>query len=237
MKQRSKRYKALVASLHSAGVDPTSPQPVDAAIGWVKKLAKVKFTESVDLALHLNLDTKKADQQFRGNFSLPHGTGRVVRVVAFVDDGEKIQGALAAGAIKAGGETLVEEVANGFMDFDVAIATPKMMRFVGKLGKVLGPRGLMPSPKSGTVAEDVAKAVSEFKGGKIEYRADSAGNVHVSVGKTAFEDAKLTENISAFIAHVVEHRPSSVKGEFIRNVTVSSTMGLGLRVTFASKEA
>lgn len=237
MKQRSKRYRKLVEDAQKAGLDFAAPQTVATAVTWIKKLAKAKFTESVDLALHLNVNSTKADQQIRGNFSLPHGTGRTVRVLAFVDDGDKIQGALAAGAVKAGGETLVEEVANGFMDFDVAIATPKMMRFVGKLGKVLGPRGLMPSPKSGTVADDIASAVKEFKGGKIEYRADAAGNVQISVGKTDFDETKLAENISTFLTHVAEHRPSSVKGEFIRAVTVSSTMGPGIRVQFVSKEA
>jgi large subunit ribosomal protein L1 len=233
MRFRSKRYRALVAGI---GVDLESPQPVPTAVGLVKKMAKAKFTESVDLAVHLNLDTKKADQQFRGSFSLPHGTGRDVRVIVFVDDGDKTQAAQAAGAIKAGGEDLVAEVANGFMDFDIAIATPKMMRHVGKLGKVLGPRGLMPSPKSGSVTEDVAGAVRDFKGGKIEYRADGGGNVHVRIGTAQFEDAKLAENITAFLGHVAEHRPNSVKGEFVRGVTLSSTMGPGIRV-LAAKEA
>lgn len=237
MQKRSKRYRALVETATKAGVNLAAPQTVDVGVSWIKKLSKAKFQESVDLAIHLNLDTKKADQQFRGNFSLPHGTGRTVRVIAFVDDGDKIQGALAAGAVKAGGEDLVNAVNDGFMDFDVAIATPKMMRFVGKLGKVLGPRGLMPSPKSGTVTDDVAKAVNEFKNGKIEYRSDAAGNVQVSVGNVTFDDSKLTDNISAFLAHVAEHRPSSVKGEFIKNITVSSTMGPGVKLAFATKEA
>lgn len=237
MKKRSKRYRALVEEARKGGLDFAVAQPVPAAVSWVKKLAKAKFTESVDLALCLNINSTKADQQIRGNFSLPHGTGRTVRVLAFVDDGDKIQASLAAGAVKAGGETLVDEVANGFMDFDVAIATPKMMRFVGKLGKVLGPRGLMPSPKSGTVVDDVAAAVKEFKGGKIEYRADAAGNVQISVGQTSFDEAKIAENITSFLSHVAEHRPSSVKGEFIRGVTVSSTMGPGIRVQFVAKEA
>lgn len=237
MKKRSKRYRALVEEARKGGLDFAVAQPVPAAVSWVKKLAKAKFTESVDLAMSLNINSTKADQQIRGNFSLPHGTGRTVRVLAFVDDGDKIQASLAAGAVKAGGETLVDEVANGFMDFDVAIATPKMMRFVGKLGKVLGPRGLMPSPKSGTVVDDIAAAVKEFKGGKIEYRADAAGNVQISVGQTSFDESKIAENITSFLSHVAEHRPSSVKGEFIRGVTVSSTMGPGIRVQFVAKEA
>ena len=234
MQIRSKRYRALI---QSAGIDLKQAQSVNAAVGVVKKLAKAKFNETVELAIHLNLDTKKTDQQFRGSFSLPNGTGRDVRVLVFCDDGEKSQAAIAAGAVKAGGEDVVNEVLAGFMDFDVAVAIPKMMRLVGKLGKVLGPRGLMPSPKAGSVTDDVAKAVSEFKGGKIEYRADAAGNVQVRVGTAKFEDQKLAENINSFIAHVAEHRPSSVKGEFVKNIVVSSTMGPGVKVAFSAKEA
>jgi large subunit ribosomal protein L1 len=229
MRFRSKRYRALVE-----GIDLITPQPVPVAVGLVKKLAKAKFTESVDLSLHLNLDSKKTDQQFRGNISLPHGTGKAVRVIAFCDDGDKVQAALAAGAVKAGGEDLVTEVNGGFMDFDIAVATPKMMRLVGRLGKVLGPRGLMPSPKAGSVTDDVVSAVKEFKGGKIEYRSDAAGNVHVRVGTIAFEEAKLVENITVFLNHVVEHRPASVKGEFVRSITVSTTMGPGIKIAFSS---
>lgn len=233
MRQRSKRYRAAIAK---AGVDLKQPREVPTAVGLVKKMASTKFSESVDLAVHLNLDTKKADQQFRGSFSLPHGTGRDVRVIVFCDDGDKNQASMAAGAVKAGGEDLVNEVLNGFMDFDIAVSTPRMMRAVGKLGKVLGPRGLMPSPKSGSVTEDVVGAVNDFKRGKIEYRSDAAGNVHVRVGTAKFEDGHLTENVSAFLRHVAEHRPSSVKGEFIKNITLSSTMGPGVAVAFAVKE-
>ena len=235
MKTRSKRYKALVATAEKAGGLKT-PKDVAAAVALVKQLAKAKFTESIDLSVCLNLDTKKADQQFRGSFALPHGTGRDVRVIAFADDADKIAAALAAGAIKAGGEDVVKEVEGGFMDFDVAISTPKMMRLVGRLGKVLGPRGLMPSPKSGTVADDIASAVKEFKGGKIEFRADAAGNVHVRVGTAKFEEAKLAENISAFLTHVADSRPSTVKGTFIKNVTLSPTMGPGVRVAFVEQK-
>jgi len=230
MRQRSKRYRQLV---ESSGANLKEPQGVPTAVGLVKKLAKAKFTESIDLSVHLNLDTKKADQQFRGSFSLPHGTGKTVRVIAFSDDKDA---AIGAGAVKAGGEDLVNEVLAGFMDFDVVIATPKMMRFVGKLGKALGPRGLMPSPKSGTVTDDVVGAVKEFKGGKIEYRSDAAGNVHVRVGNSTFEENQLAENISAFLTHVSEHRPSSVKGDFVKNVVISSTMGPGVRVAFIQEQ-
>lgn len=235
MKTRSKRYKALVVEADKAGGLKT-PKETAAAVALVKKLAKAKFTESVDLSIKLNLDTKKADQQFRGSFALPHGTGRDVRVIAFADDTEKINAAIAAGAVKAGGEDVVKEVEAGFMDFDVAISTPKMMRLVGRLGKVLGPRGLMPSPKSGTVADDIGAAVKEFKGGKIEFRSDAAGNVHVRIGTVKFEDAKLAENITAFLTHVADSRPSTVKGAFIESVTVSSTMGPGVRVAFVEQK-
>lgn len=235
MKTRSKRYKAVIAEADKAGGLKAS-KDIPAAVALVIKLAKAKFTESVDVAIKLNLDTKKADQQFRGSFALPHGTGRDVRVIAFVDDSEKIQAAIAAGAIKVGGEDVVKEVEAGFTDFDVAISTPKMMRLVGRLGKVLGPRGLMPSPKSGTVAEDIATAVKEFKGGKIEFRSDAAGNVHVRVGTVKFEEAKLVGNLTSFLAHVAEHRPSSVKGAFIESVTLSSTMGPGVRIAFVEQK-
>lgn len=230
MRQRSKRYRQLV---EKAGANIKEPQGVPTAVSLVKQMAKAKFTESIDLSVHLNLDTKKADQQFRGSFGLPHGTGKSVRVIAFTDDKDA---AMAAGAIKAGGEDLVNEVLAGFMDFDVVVASPKMMRFVGKLGKALGPRGLMPSPKSGTVTDDVNGAVKEFKGGKIEYRSDAAGNVHVRVGNVTFEEAKLADNVNAFLRHVVEHRPASVKGEFVKNIVISSTMGPGVKVAFADKE-
>jgi large subunit ribosomal protein L1 len=233
MKQRSKRYRAAIEAI---GFDLKAPQETGSAAALVKKLAKTKFTESVDLSVHLNLDTRKADQQFRGSFSFPHGTGKAVRIVVFCDDADKIAGALAAGAVKAGGEDLVNEVAGGFMDFDLAISSPKMMRVVGKLGKVLGPRGLMPSPKAGTVADDVVNATKEFAAGRTEYRTDAAGNVHIRVGNVTFEDSKLAENIGAFLSHVNEHRPSSVRGEFIKNVTVSSTMGPGIRIAFAKRE-
>lgn len=221
---RSKRYKKAADGATS------DPQPLAEAVGLVKSRASAKFTESVDLAMRLNIDTRKADQQVRGSFSLPHGTGRDVRVVVFTDDPDKAQGSLDADAIKAGGEELVAEIQGGFMDFDVAIATPKMMRLVGRLGRVLGPRGLMPAPKAGTVTDDVVAAVREFRAGKIEYRADSAGNVHVRIGTVAFEEDELTGNIEAMCRHIVDSRPSAVKGDFVSSITVSSTMGPGIKV-------
>lgn len=226
MRKRSKRYRSL---LEKVG-DPKVPRDWTEAISIVKQAASTKFSESVDLVVRLNIDTRKADQQVRGSFSLPHGTGKDVRVIAFVDDADSIKGALEAGAVKAGADDLVAEVQEGFMDFDVAIATPKMMRLVGRLGRVLGPRGLMPAPKSGTVTDDVVTAVKEFKAGKIEYRADSAGNVHVPVGNVGFEEDKLIENAQAMFRHLADNRPSSVKGDFVKLVSLSSTMGPGIRV-------
>jgi large subunit ribosomal protein L1 len=225
MRKRSKRYRESLAKQ-----DLVIAKPAVEAASLVKELASAKFTESVDLAIKLSIDTRKADQQVRGSFSLPHGTGRDVRVIVFSDDADKIQISLEAGALKAGGEDLVKEIQGGFMDFDVAIASPKMMRLVGRLGRVLGPRGLMPAPKAGTVTEDVVTAVKEFKAGKIEYRADSAGNVHVRIGTIEFEPEQLAGNIEAMCKHIVDSRPSAVKGDFVTGVTVSSTMGPGVRV-------
>lgn len=225
MRFRSKRYRNLLAQTPGK-----TPQALDQAVKMVKDCASAKFTESVDLSIRLNIDTRKADQQIRGSFSLPHGTGRDVRIIVFADDGAVAEQCIANGAVKAGGEDLMNEVLGGFMDFDVAIATPKTMRLVGRLGRVLGPRGLMPSPKSGTVTEDVLRALGEFKAGKIEYRADSAGNVNVRVGNADFDADKLTENVSAMLRHITDSRPASVKGDFVTNITLSSTMGPGVRI-------
>jgi large subunit ribosomal protein L1 len=228
---RSKRYRALI---ESAGVDLKSPHPVPTAVGLVKKLAKAKFTESIELAVHLNLDTKKTDQQFRGSFSLPHGTGRDVRVIVFVDDGDKLNAALAAGAVKAGGDDLVAEVTGGFMDFDIAVSTPKMMRSVGKLGKVLGPRGLMPNPKVGTVTMDVAAAVKASKGGAVEFRVEKAGIIQGSVGKASFGEEQLAQNIRAFVDAVAKAKPAGSKGTYLQRAAISSTMGPGVKLDLAT---
>lgn len=224
MRFRSKRYRAVAEKA------PREPTPIDQAVVLVKQMASAKFTESVDLALRLGIDTKKAEQGVRGSLSLPHGTGREVRVIAFADDPAVIQACLAAGAVKAGAEDLVEQINGGWLDFDVAISTPKLMRIVGKLGRVLGPRGLMPAPKSGTVTEDVASAVREFKGGKVEFRADAAGNVHLRIGTVAFAPEQLVDNAKAVLKHIAEAKPAGLKGEFIRSVTISSTMGPGVRL-------
>jgi large subunit ribosomal protein L1 len=229
---RSKRYRAAVE-----GVDFTAKyQPLDAA-RIIKQKASAKFDESVELAINLAIDTKQSDQLVRGSLSLPHGTGKSVRVVAFCD-GPDIEAAKAAGALEAGAEELVEKVKGGWIDFDVAIAHPKMMKFVGGLGKVLGPKGLMPSPKSGTVAPDVAKAVREFSAGKIEFRNDKFGGVNMIVGKVSFDAEKIAENIETAVKHIIALRPTAVKGDnYIMGVHVSSTMGIGLELAVGATTA
>jgi large subunit ribosomal protein L1 len=195
----------------------------------IKTLARAQFTESVDVAIRLSVDPRKADQMVRGTVALPAGTGTDVRVAVFAA-GEAATAARDAGADVVGSDDLVATVEEGTIDFDVAIATPDLMPMVGKLGRVLGPRGLMPNPKSGTVTTDVAKAVEEFKGGKVEYRTDRYGNVHVPIGKTDFTVDDLERNYQAVIDELVRVKPASAKGRYMKKVTVSSTMGPGVRV-------
>ena len=202
------------------------------AVAFVREHAKAKFNETIELSARLGVDPKHADQMVRGTVVLPHGTGKQVRVLVFAK-GEKISEAEAAGADEVGSDELVEKVRGGFLDFDRAIATPDMMSQVGKLGRILGPRGLMPNPKAGTVTFDVGKAVKDVKAGKIEFRVDRGGNLHVPVGKASFEAQQLEENIRAFMAEVIRLRPAAAKGTYIRNVTVSSTMGPGVRLDAA----
>lgn len=204
---------------------PTLPEAVD----FVRTHGRAKFDETVELAARLGVDPKHADQMVRGTVVLPHGTGKDVTVLVFAK-GEKIAEAEAAGADFVGAEDLVEKVKGGFMDFDRAVATPDMMPQVGKLGRILGPRGLMPNPKAGTVTFDVGKAVKEVKAGKIEFRVDKGGNLHVPVGRVSFDTAGLVENIKAFMAEVVRLRPSAAKGTYIRSITLSATMGPGIRL-------
>lgn len=202
------------------------------AIDYLKSHAKAKFDETVELAARLGVDPKHADQMVRGTVSLPHGTGKTVRVAVFAK-GEKAQEAEEAGADLVGAEDLVEKVAGGELNFDRAISTPDMMGQVGKLGRVLGPRGLMPNPKTGTVTFDVAKAVKEVKAGKIQFRVDRGGNLHVPVGKASFDATQLADNIKAFMTEVVRLRPSAAKGTYVRSITISSTMGPGIRLDVA----
>ena len=199
------------------------------AIELMSRLKTATFDESVDLAIRLGVDPRKADQMVRGTVALPSGTGKNVRVAVFAG-GEAAQAAAEAGADFVGAEDLAEEVEGGMLDFDIAISTPEMMPTVGKLGRVLGPRGLMPNPKTGTVTVDVAKAVGEFKGGRVEYRTDKFANVQVAIGKASFDQAALVANFNAVIDELVKVKPASSKGRYIKKVTMATTMGPGVRV-------
>ncbi|WP_366923274.1 50S ribosomal protein L1 [Metallumcola ferriviriculae] len=200
------------------------------AVQLVKETANAKFDETVDVAVRLGVDPRHADQQVRGTVVLPHGTGKTKRVLVFAK-GEKAKEAEAAGADYVGAEELAEKIQGGWMDFDVAIATPDMMGVAGKLGRILGPRGMMPNPKSGTVTFDIEKAVGEVKAGKIEYRVDKAGIIHVPIGKASFDAAKLQENFKAFLDVLAKARPAATKGQYLRSITVSATMGPGVKVS------
>jgi len=202
--------------------------PVE-AVGIVKKTAKAKFDEAVDVSVRLGVDPRKADQMVRGTVALPSGTGKDVRVAVFAA-GEAAQQARDAGADLVGADDLAAQVEAGKFDFDVAIATPDMMPLVGRLGRALGPRGLMPNPKTGTVTNDVGRAVSEFKGGKVEYRTDRYGNVHVPIGKASFEPDALEANFRAVLDELNRAKPASAKGRYLRKITVSTTMGPGVRI-------
>ncbi len=202
------------------------------AADLVKDMASASFDETVELAVRLGVDPRKADQIVRGTLSLPAGTGRTARVVVFAA-GEQAAEAREAGADDVGADDLVAKVEGGFLDFDVAIATPDLMGQVGKLGRVLGPRGLMPNPKTGTVTTDVGKAVTEFKGGRVEYRTDKVGNVHVRVGKVSFDRAQILDNIHAVVDEIVRAKPASAKGRYLLSVTLASTMGPGVRIDTA----
>ena len=221
---KSKRHRDAVQRY-----DKQHPQTADDGVELVKSLAAAKFDETLELAARLGVDPRKSDQMVRGTVTLPSGTGTDVRVAVFAQ-GEAAQQATEAGADVVGADDLAEQVQGGTMDFDVAIATPDMMPVVGKLGKILGPRGLMPNPKTGTVTDDVARAVAEFKGGKVEYRTDRQGNVHVPVGKVSFEADALVANIRAVMDELNRAKPAAVKGRYIRKVTISSTMGPGVRL-------
>ena len=199
------------------------------AFAVLKTLPDAKFDETVEVAFRLGIDVRKADQMVRGTVSLPNGTGRSVRVAVFAQ-GDKAREATDAGADVVGGDDLVEEILKGNIDFDAAVATPDMMAAVGKAGRVLGPRGLMPNPKTGTVTMDIAKAVADIKGGKVEYRADKTGNVHVILGKKSFDERALFENYLAIVDEVLRSKPSAAKGRYIKSLAVSTTMGPSVRI-------
>lgn len=228
MAKRSKRIRAIREKL-----EPSKQYAVDEAIRLLKECSSVKFTESVDAAVNLGVDPRKSDQVVRGSTVLPHGTGKVVRVAVFAQ-GANVDAAREAGADIVGLEDLAEQVKAGNLDFDVAIASPDTMRVVGQLGKILGPRGLMPNPKVGTVTPDVAAAVRNAKAGQVRYRTDRAGIIHCNIGNISFEDHLLQDNLQALLNDLVKAKPSTSKGVYIRKVSVSSTMGPGLAVDKAS---
>lgn len=211
------------------GIDPTAARPLDEALKAIKQRASAKFDETVELAMNLNLDPRKPDQNLRGTVILPHGTGKTVRVAVFAR-GDRAKEAEAAGADIVGAEDLAEKVQAGQIDFDRAIATPDLMSLVGRLGKILGPRGLMPNPRLGTVTPNVAEAVSAAKGGQVEFRAEKAGIVHAGVGKVSFTEEALADNVRAFVGAITRGKPSGVRGTYIKKVSISSSMGPGVRV-------
>ena len=206
------------------------------AIQLAKDVKSAKFDETVEAHFRLGVDTRKADQQVRGSVSLPHGTGKTVRVAVFAE-GDKAREAEAAGADVVGSDDLVEKIQGGFLDFDATIATPDMMSKVGKLGKILGTRGLMPNPKLGTVTQDVSRVVGELKAGKVEYRADKFGIAHVGIGKASFDAAKLVENYGTVLSEILRAKPSSAKGKYIKSITIATTMGPGIKLDPAKTRA
>ena len=221
---RSKRYKKESQQLSK------EPMSLAEAVEKVKSFKSVKFDQSIECVLHLGIDPKQADQLVRGSISLPHGIGKQRKVIAFCEDAD-IETSRAAGAIEAGCDELIKKISEGWMDFDVAIASPKVMSKVGKLGRVLGPQGKMPSPKNGTITADVATAVAEFAAGKVEFRNDAGGNVHVVVGKQSFESKKLIGNIEAFLSHMKKVKPAAAKGTYIKKMCVSATMSPNITVS------
>ncbi len=225
MAVRSKRYRSEAQQLSK------EPVSLAEAVEKVKSLNSVKFDQSVECVVHLGIDTKQADQLVRGSISLPHGIGRQKKVVAFCEDSQA-EAAKQAGAIEAGCDELIKKVSDGWADFDVAIASPKVMGRVGKLGRILGPQGKMHSPKNGTVTNDVATAVAEFAAGKMEFRNDAGGNIHMVVGKQSFAAEKLLENIEAFLAHIKKVKPASAKGTYIKKVCISATMSPSVMIDY-----
>lgn len=224
MNKHGKRYRQAVEL-----VDRSKVYSIEEAVGLLTQFPKTKFDETVDLSFSLGVDPKHADQLVRGTVVLPHGTGKSVRVLVFAQ-GDKVKEAQAAGADHVGYKDLIDKIKTGWMDFDVAVASPDAMGEVGKLGKILGPKGLMPSPKAGTVTPDVSKAVKEVKAGRIEFKVDKDGNLHMMVGKMSFPKEKLLENINTAVESVLNARPPAVKGQYIKGIAISATMSPGIRL-------
>ena len=224
MANKGKRYQEAAALIEKG-----KAYPIEEAVALVKKTSNVKFDASVDVVFKLGLDTRHADQQLRGAIVLPHGTGKTKKVLV-VTQGAKVEEAKAAGADVVGGKEILEDIQKGWLDFEVMIATPDMMAELGKLGRILGPKGLMPNPKTGTVTMDVAKAVQETKAGKVTYRTDKDGNVHMPIGRVSFDDEKLAENFKVIYDLLVKSKPSSAKGTYMKNVVISTTMGPSVKV-------
>ena len=224
MAKRSKKYQEAAALIEKG-----KAYPIEEAVALVKKTSNVKFDASVDVVFKLGLDTRHADQQLRGAIVLPHGTGKTKKVLV-ITQGAKVEEAKAAGADVVGGKEILEDIQKGWLDFEVMIATPDMMAELGKLGRILGPKGLMPNPKTGTVTMDVAKAVQETKAGKVTYRTDKDGNVHMPIGRISFDDEKIAENFKTVYDLLLRIKPSSAKGTYMKNIAISSTMGPSVKV-------
>ncbi len=227
MVNNMKKGKKYVAAL--AKVDENKLYTVEEASKLVLETSTVKFDATVEVSFHLNVDPKKADQQIRGTLVLPHGNGKTKKVLAITD---KVEEAKAAGADEVGGAEIIDKINGGWFDFDVIVATPNMMPQIGKVARVLGPKGLMPNPKTGTVSPDIAKAIKEIKAGKVEYRVDKEANMHVSIGRISFGAQKVQDNLNALIDAVIKARPSAVKGAYIKNAVVHTTMGPAIHFTF-----
>ena len=225
MRKRGKRYQAVEKL-----IDKEKAYDLSQAVELLKKAAGAKFDETVNMVFHLGVDPEQADQQVRGVINLPHGTGKTVRVAAFAK-GDNVDKAKQAGADFVGDKDLMDKISKGWLDFDVAVATPDMMKEISKLGKILGPRGLMPNPKSGTVALDIAGAIAEIKAGKVEYRLDKGANLHIVVGKVSFSKEQLSDNILAAVKEIIQAKPTSCKRQYVRNLVVSSTMGPAIRLS------
>ncbi len=230
MKKRGKNYQEA-AKL----VDRTKQYGIAEAVALLKEASKAKFDETIEVAYRLGVDPKNADENIRGAVVLPHGTGKTQRVLVFAK-GDKVKEAEAAGADYIGDADVIAKINNGWFDFDVVVATPDMMAEVGKLGRVLGPKGLMPNPKTGTVTFEVEKAVNDIKAGKVEYRVDKSSNLHVPIGKVSFEDEKLVENFATIMDTIAKAKPQSSKGTYLRNVVITSTMGPGIKLDVSSYE-